>query len=322
MFSCTSEQGEKNNEVDISQSKNNKYNSNETYYYGGLVLVTETNLPLTGFRLDYDTKEGYLSSEAYYINGRENGSYKRYYKDGSISSETSYVNGKKDGWDYSYFGNGRKHYETPYQNGEIDGRSISWFENGQIKEISHYENGLRIGWQRAFLENGAILYEVNLVNGNGEIAYVDAELSIQFKTKYVGGKEVTPISGKVYEGVGTSRILNIYHESSYHNGERNGLMKRFYKDRPKQRPSEINYKYGMRHGFTKYWFENGNVESQEGYYFGELDGLCQYWHENGQLEREVKYDRGILVSKKCWDESGKNIECDCYNNKGDKIKCP
>ena len=306
LFSCTSEQGETNNDLASSQSKNNKYNYNETYYCGDLVLVTETNLPLTGFRLSYDSKEGYLYSEEYYINGRLNGRVKHYYKNGAISSETSYVDGKLDGWDYSNFENGRKSSETPYQNGEIDGRRISWFENGQIKQISNYENGLRIGWQRAFLENGAILYEVNLVNGNGEIAYVDNELGIQFNRKYVGGKEVHPRSGKVYERGPSS----IYNESSYDNGERNGLMKRFYKDRPKKRPSEFNYKYGMLHGSNKSWFENGNVSSQEEYYFGDLDGLSQSWHENGQLKVEAKYDRGILVSKKCWDESGKIIECD------------
>lgn len=306
MFSCTGEQGEKNNELAISQSKNNKYNDNETYYHGNLILVKETNLPLTGFILSYDSKEGYLYYEKYYINGRLNGPAKYYHKNGSISDETSYVDGEPDGWAYSYFENGRKRNETRYQNGEFDGRRILWFENGQIKEISHYENGLRIGWQRAFLENGTILYEVNLVNGNGEIAYVDTESGIQFKTKYVGGKRVDPISGKVFE----KGMPGSYYESSYDNGERNGLTKIFYKNRPKQRPSENNYKYGMKHGTYKYWFENGNVSGQEEYYFEQLDGLSQSWHENGQLKVEAKYDRGILVSKKCWDESGKIIECD------------
>jgi antitoxin component YwqK of YwqJK toxin-antitoxin module len=307
MFSCTSEQGEKNNELAISQSKNNKYNDNETYYNGNLTLVKETNLPLTGFRLSYDSKEGYLYSDEYYINGRRNGPSKYYYKNGSIKSEHCYVDGEWDGWVYDYFENGRKARESYYQNGEKVGIFILWFENGQIQEISHYENGLRIGWQRAFLENGTILYEVNLVNGNGEIAYVDTESGIQFKTKYVGGKEVNPISGRVYEKFG---IGSIYHEFSYDNGERNGLMKRFYKDRPKRRPTEFNYKYGMLHGSNKYWFENGNVDIQEEYYFGQLDGLSQRWHENGQLKQESKYNRGILVSKKCWDESGKIIECE------------
>lgn len=308
LFSCTTEQDD----------TNNKYNYNETYSYGDIVLVTETNLPLTGFRLTYDSKEGYLSSEEYYINGRQNGSAKDYYKNGDLESETGYADGKRDGLHHSYFENGRKRKETFYQNGEIDGKSISWFENGQIEEISNYENGLRIGWQRAFTDNGAILYEVNLVNGNGEIAYVDAESSIQFKKTYVGGKIVKPISGKLYE----QAMAGMYHEYSYDNGERNGLMKRFYKNRPKKRPTEFNYKYGMQHGLIKYWFENGNVSSQEIYYFGQPDGLRQEWHENGQLKRESKYDKGILVSTKCWDESGKIIECECYNNKGDKIKCP
>jgi antitoxin component YwqK of YwqJK toxin-antitoxin module len=316
MLSC-------NNENDVSnknteQTNKNKYNSNETYSYGNLTLVTETNLPLTGFVLYYDSKEGFLSSKSYYVNGLQNGYGNYYYKNGSLSSRINYLDGEINGWCNRWFENGRLSYDCFYNHGKLDGVSKEWFENGQIKEISHYENGLRIGWQREYLENGTILYEVNLVNGNGEIAYVVPNTNFQIKEKYIGGKEVAPISGKVYE----KGIVEIIHETSYENGERNGLMRRFYLERPNQKPTEFNYKNGLKHGANKYWFENGHISSQEEYFFDQIDGLSQRWHENGQLAQESKYDRGILVSKKCWDESGKTIECQCYNNNGDKIKCP
>jgi antitoxin component YwqK of YwqJK toxin-antitoxin module len=314
LLSCNNENGNQNK---TAHTNKNKYNENETYYYGGLTLVTETNLPLTGFCLRYDKKEGYLSSETYYINGRKNGTSYTYFKDGSLCSSEGYIDGVENGLIGYWYENRRKRFESVYVDGELR-KKTSWFENGQIKEISHYENGLRIGWQREYLENGTILYEVNLVNGNGEIAYVVPNTNFQIKEKYIDGKVVAPISGKGYDKMGNIFI----NENSYENGERNGLMRRFYLDRPNQRPPEFNYKNGLRHGAEKYWFKNGHLMSQEEYFFDQYDGLSQSWHENGQLAQESKYDRGILLSKKCWDESGKKIECECYKNKGDKIKCP
>jgi antitoxin component YwqK of YwqJK toxin-antitoxin module len=321
-LSCNVEQVETNKEVANSQTRNNKYNSNETYYYGDLLLVTETNLPLTGFVLTFADKEGYLVSESYYINGRLNGSYKHYYKDGSLSGEQKFVDGQLEGHSRFWFENGRKRSEEYYNHGELDEVSKRWFENGQIQCIFHYEDGLIIGWQREYLEDGAILYEVNLSNGNGEIAYMDAKTNIQIKEKFIGGKKVNPIRGKEFSDRIRSRRRNIIIENSFENGEINGMRKVINKDRPNQISSEINKKNGLDHGSDKSWYKNGNLINQGEYFFDQPDGLWQYWHENGQLNMEIKYDRGILISKKCWDESGKKIECECYNNKGDKIKCP
>lgn len=291
---------------EAANTNKNKYNFNETYSCGNLTLVTETNLPLTGYVLYYDSKEGYLISKSYYVNGLKNGEENYYYKKGSLQSSRNYLDGETNGPSVSYFENGRKSSEGLYNHGKLDGVSLEWFENGQIREISHYENGLRIGWQREYLENGTILYEVNLVNGNGEIAYLVPNTNFQYKVKYISGKIVLPIRGKTFTSRNPFRFLN---ESSIENGEHNGMMKRFYLDRPNKRPSECNYKNDLRHGEEKYWFENGHLELQGEYFFDQMDGLWQSWHENGQLASEAKYDRGILISKKCWDESGKKIEC-------------
>ena len=34
------------------------------------------------------------------------------------------------------------------------------------------------------------------------------------------------------------------------------------------------------------------------------------FYENGQLEYEGNYKDGELISEKCWDENGKEIECE------------
>jgi hypothetical protein len=35
-----------------------------------------------------------------------------------------------------------------------------------------------------------------------------------------------------------------------------------------------------------------------------------YYHENGQLDWEADFKDGILISETCWDEQGKEINCD------------
>ena len=42
---------------------------------------------------------------------------------------------------------------------------------------------------------------------------------------------------------------------------------------------------------------------------GLQDGLWTVWHENGQKESERTYKDGELISSKCWDEDGNEMEC-------------
>ena len=120
-------------------------------------------------------------------------------------------------------------------------------------------------------------------------------------------------------------------EREYKNGKRNGLTKKWYKNG--QLRSETNYKDGEKDGIHKVWYENGQLEWEgnykdgqyEGlwkawwkngqlelevnYKYGLKDGLCKNWYENGQLGYERNYKSDLLISKKCWDEIGKEFIC-------------
>ncbi len=301
-----------------SGSQENRFKNEETYSFGGITLLKANNLPLTGYCLIFDKKDGFLNYESYYINGRKNGYSKVYFKDGSLESSENYDDGLLDGASERWYENGRKQSDTRYNNGEIDGVSLWWYENGQIKSISHWVNGLRIGWQREYLENGNLLYEVNLIKGNGIISFKDDKTGMQITKNYIDGKEVNPLKGK-----GNTKIGNIFiHETSFENGEINGLQRRIYLKKINRKPTEFNYKHGLHNGFEKYWHDNGKLSSEGEYFFEQKNGLWQEWYENGKPKELANYEYGILVSKKCWDESGKIIDCECYNNNNEKIKCP
>ena len=42
---------------------------------------------------------------------------------------------------------------------------------------------------------------------------------------------------------------------------------------------------------------------------GKKDGLFRDWYKNGQLKYEKNYKDGKAISKKCWDEEGKEKTC-------------
>ena len=55
--------------------------------------------------------------------------------------------------------------------------------------------------------------------------------------------------------------------------------------------------------------ENGQKRLEETWKDGERNGKWTGWHENGQKKNERTYKDGELISEKCWDEDGKEMDC-------------
>lgn len=306
------------------ESTENIFNVNETYWLGDIKLLKSNNLPVTGYIEYFNEKDGFLESRGYFINGKEEGKDICYFKDGSISLRRYYKNGELDGNYERFYANGRQAESCEYEKGELNGRSVSWYENGQIRDVNNYENGLRKGWQKTYLENGELLYEVNLVNGNGLISYKIPRTDILVNQEYREGKMIKPDNGVMLSGLGLNRDLikhgNLLFETNFLNGEKSSQkQKRIFSN---MLIGEMYFKDGLLHGMYKRWYDNGQLKEEGENKFNNKHGLWQFWHENGKLQEISKYEFGILISKKCWDESGKKIECECYNNNGYKIPCP
>lgn len=69
------------------------------------------------------------------------------------------------------------------------------------------------------------------------------------------------------------------------------------------------YVNGKLDGLYRRWHKNGQLQYEENYKNGKRDGLARSWHENGRLQYEWNYKEDIPISKKCFDENGKEIEC-------------
>ena len=116
-----------------------------------------------------------------------------------------------------------------------------------------------------------------------------------------------PFSGEVvrYYGNGQKEL-----EGSYKNGKPIGKWIRWHDNGQKE--EERTYKDGKQDGLHTYWHENGQKKLKGTYKDGKQDGLQTWWYENGQKESEITYKDGEVISGKCWDEVGNEIDCDDF----------
>ena len=97
-------------------------------------------------------------------------------------------------------------------------------------------------------------------------------------------------------------------EGSYKDGKREGKWTEWYKNGLKEK--EVTYKDGKIDGLLTSWYEDGQKRLEATYKDGKLNGKWISWYENGQKKQEATYKYWELISEKCWDEDGNEIDCD------------
>ena len=76
-----------------------------------------------------------------------------------------------------------------------------------------------------------------------------------------------------------------------------------------QKDFEVTLKNGKADGLWTAWDENGQKREEGTFKDGERIGKLTYWYENGQKQLEDTYKDGELISSKCWDVNGIDIDC-------------
>ena len=59
--------------------------------------------------------------------------------------------------------------------------------------------------------------------------------------------------------------------------------------------------------YKEYW-ENGKLRVEGNVSDDKKEGLWKWYHKNGRYD-EVTFKEGKLISEKCWDENGNEIDC-------------
>ena len=78
-----------------------------------------------------------------YVDGKEEGPWKRWYDNGQLEAEGNYVRGTMVGFWVGFHKNGQKMYEGQFEAGKRPGDWVGWHDNGQKEFEAKAENG---GW--------------------------------------------------------------------------------------------------------------------------------------------------------------------------------
>jgi antitoxin component YwqK of YwqJK toxin-antitoxin module len=114
----------------------------ETIFSGTIVsFYTATN----------DTAE--ISS---YINGKEDGEWRKYYPNKTLKEKRYFTNGFKTGELFARWENGNKKLQYLFVAGEYTGTCREWNENGLLVKQMNYLSGHEEGAQQWWYDNGKI----------------------------------------------------------------------------------------------------------------------------------------------------------------------
>ena len=154
-----------------------------------------------------------------------------------------------------------------------------------------------------FYENGEKELDGNYRKGlmNGEWTYYHENGQIREQGRFIDGDGSTPDG--VYPDWMADSLISILPPFD----GRSGKWTYWYGDGQKR--SEGTYKDGKWDGLLTEWYETGQKERETTYKDGEYDGLYTGWYDNGQKFWEDTYKDGELISSKCWDVNGIDIDC-------------
>jgi hypothetical protein len=102
---------------------------------------------------------------AAYLNGKEEGIFKKWYPNGQLVESRIYIDGNKEGFHQGWWENGIKKFEYHFLNAEHHGELKEWDKNGQPYRFFHYIKGYEEGSQKMWWSNGAIRANYVIKNG-------------------------------------------------------------------------------------------------------------------------------------------------------------
>jgi antitoxin component YwqK of YwqJK toxin-antitoxin module len=91
-----------------------------------------------------------------YLNGIEEGVFKKWYRNKQLREYRTYHAGKKVGKHVGFWEDGQPKFEFNFIDGELQGIANEWYRNGKAYKAFHYKMGYENGSQKMWWENGII----------------------------------------------------------------------------------------------------------------------------------------------------------------------
>ena len=145
------------------------------------------NTKYSGYILD-NFENGDTAYVGSYLNGIEEGVFKKWYRNNQLAEYRTYHEGKKVGKHVGFWENGQPKFEFNFIAGELHGESNEWYRNGQAYKAFHYKMGYENGSQKMWWENGIIRANYVVKQGRrygliGLKLCMNPQDSIDFKVK-------------------------------------------------------------------------------------------------------------------------------------------
>ncbi len=120
----------------------------------GLMMVN--NQPFTGTLFTLFGKTTDTAEIMNYLNGREEGEWKKFYPSKKIKEKRYFKNGQKTGEYLSWWENGRQQLQYYFAADEYEGTCREWNETGMLNKVMHYKKGHEDGHQQWWYDQGKV----------------------------------------------------------------------------------------------------------------------------------------------------------------------
>lgn len=146
----------------LSDKKVNASNANASYIEGKF-CVDGKAFSGTLFQLHLNNPD--TAAVSHYVNGLEDGEWRKYYPNGKLQEQRFYKAGKKTGIMKSWWGNGKLQMLFEFENDEYEGTCSEWNLQGVLIREQHYHFGHEDGSQRQWYDDGKVRSNYIMKNG-------------------------------------------------------------------------------------------------------------------------------------------------------------
>ena len=223
-------------------------------------------------------------------------------------SQTVFNNGVMEGEWLVVDADNRKVLQVSLVDGKRHGMVITFLPNGNSHRQESYERGVPVG---DVLEADAKSGELKRV-----ATYIDGRRLITKTTHHRRGKQKKSeemfLAAKTVETTPDNFwTVQLAEYGSEGNDLRHGQSKVWYENGQLQ--VEGVYRQDKRSGPFAYWYANGQISAMGTFTDDQPDNEWVWWHENGQKSAIGNYDNGALVGEwRRWQENGKLAETKTY----------
>ncbi len=100
-----------------------------------------------------------------YLNGKEQGEWKKFYPHHQIRETRFFDNGQKTGEYLAWWPNGQRQLQYFFKDDEYEGTCREWNSEGRLTKIMNYKKGYEAGHQEWWYNNGKVKANYVIIDG-------------------------------------------------------------------------------------------------------------------------------------------------------------